>query len=91
MKFATLLALTAGVSSKEVIEIDPFNVNNFMKLDLMPNLLKSTAMTAVTLAENGEFVMDSTKVSWAQCDDDKNVFTLDDDNTSATPDPLVKG
>ena len=90
MKFATLLALTAGVSANKVIEIDPFAIKNFMKVELMPNLLKSASMTAVKLAEGQEIVKDSTKVVWAQCDDDKGVFTLDD-STSADPDPLVKG
>jgi hypothetical protein len=51
MKFATLLALTAGVSANKVIEIDPFAIKNFMKVELMPNLLKSASMTAVKLAE----------------------------------------
>ena len=43
MKFATLLFLTAGAVN--AVEIDLFNIKNFMKLELMPQLLKSTART----------------------------------------------
>merc|ERR1711988_1011436 len=89
MKFATLLALTAGVEATKVIKIDPFNIKNFMKVELMENLIKSTSMTAYKLLEGK--VDAPSKVQWGQCDDDKGVFTLDTDSTSADPDPLVKG
>ena len=90
MKFATLLALTAGVSA-ESFQIDPFAIQNFMKADVLPELVKSTKVTATKLAKGEPILRDSTKVEWSQCDDDKGVFTLDTDNTSAIPDPLQKG
>ena len=87
MKFATLLALTASVSANTIVETDIFNIKNFMKIELMPNLLKSSADTAAKIATQGQIVYDATKVQWGQCDDDKQAFTLDTDNTSADPDP----
>ena len=91
MKFATLLALTASVSANTVIQTDIFNIKNFMKIELMPNLLKASADTAAKIAAGEQIVQDGTKVQWGQCDDDKQAFTLDTDNTAADPDPLVKG
>ena len=90
MKFATLLALTSSASAF-TLDIDPFNIKNFMKVELMPNLLKASANTASKIAAGEDIVGAPTKVQWAQCDDDKQAFTLDTDNTSADPDPLVKG
>ena len=89
MKFATLMALTAAASANSV-QIDPFNIKNFMKVELVPKLLENTHNTAAKLINGEEIVKAGTKVEWSQCDDDKGVFTFDD-SSSATPDPLVKG
>ena len=61
MKFATLLALT-GAASANTIQIDPFNMENFMKIDLVPALLKSTQHTAYQMVMGEEMVKDSSKV-----------------------------
>lgn len=87
MKLATLCALFAGASAHQ---IDPFNIKNFMKADLMPQLIKSTGETATKLIKGEQIVQGGSKVEWAQCDDDKKVFTKDD-ATAAVPDPLSKG
>ena len=87
MKFATLCALFACASAHQ---IDPFNMKNFMKADLMPQLIKSTGETATKLMKGEQTVQGGSKVVWAQCEDDKNVFTKDD-TTAAIPDPLNKG
>ena len=93
MKFATLLALTAAstVSAYDGIEIDPFNVKNFMKTDLLPQLIQSSASQAKHILRGDTQLRGGSKVVWAQCDDDKKDFTLDTDSTHAEPDPLVKG
>ena len=89
MKFATFMALTA-VAAANTVQIDPFNIKNFMKVELMPKLLENTHNTAAKLIRGEEIVKAGTKVQWSQCDDDKGVFTLDD-SSSATPDPVQKG
>ena len=87
-KFATLCALMYGASATH--QVDPFNIQNFMKPELMPHLIKSTQEQAAKLLKGQDIVQGGSPVSWSQCADDKNVFTKDD-STAAIPDPLNKG
>ena len=89
MKFTYLFALLAGASAT-TFQIDPFNVQNFMKPEIMPQFIDSAKIMAAQMARGEDIVSDSTKVQWSQCDDDKGVFTLDG-STDTDPDPLKKG
>ena len=89
MKYATLLALTASASAKD---LDVFNIKNFMTPDLIKPLMESTSKAAKDVMGGKTVGVEAgSKVAWSQCGDDKNVFTLDMSQTAAIPDPLVKG
>lgn len=87
-RVAAVVALLGGASASH--QIDPFNIENFMKPEVMPHLIKSTQEQAANLLKGQDIVKGGSPVSWAQCADDKNVFTKDD-STAAIPDPLSKG
>ena len=94
MKFNTLAMALATVSATNVVELDVsdmMDVKNFMKLDLIPAFIQGNINKVYKGFQGKEiFVKDGTKIQWAQCDDDKGVFSLDDDNTYADPDPPQK-
>ena len=64
------------------IKIDLFNPDNFAKNGLVKALMQSK--TAQPVNGLGD-------VTYSQCPDDLNEFTLDTDNTTNVPAPAVKG
>ena len=83
MKLASLLVATAAATN---VEADVFSAENFMKVDVAKQLIKSVSQDKLT---------DVGTVVFSQCDDtvadDLKVFTLDLSSTNVTPYPVTKG
>ena len=80
------LSVLAALGCANAHTIDLFNPANFANMgqdSLVKQMLETTSLVAVTDAIGS--------VTFSQCDDDKQTFTLDTDATKSDPDPVVKG
>ena len=80
MKITLALAALGTISA---IEIDPFHIKNFMKLDVAKTML-------ATMAQNNDR-NDIGKVCWSQCDDANKDFHFNESMTSYNTNPVTKG
>merc|ERR1711998_101710 len=97
MKYATLAALMATASASGVGPhfkmIEPKQEKQGWDLkhwNLVPAFVKEASKDIFHIIK-GDRVKAVTKITWAQCDDDKGVFKYDAQRTTASPDPLVPG
>ena len=94
MKFTTLALAMATANASNVVELDVsdmMNIKNFMTVDMIPAFINGNINKAQKVLKGEDiFARGGTKIQWAQCEDDKGVFSLDDDNTYADPDPPQK-
>ena len=77
---ATLAALGCASANHTIDLFNPGNFANMGEHTLVKQMLDTTSLIVVDGNDLG-------KVTYAQCGDDKNSFTLDTDNTSNVPDP----
>ena len=88
MKSIAALAALGLVSAKgetvDMTKLPVFNQASFAKNSILKSML-SNSLYSVSDAN------DAGMVTYSQCDDDAGIFTLDDQATSNTPQPLTKG
>ena len=86
MKSIAALAALGLVSAKgekvDMTALPVFNQASFAKHNILKSMLSNSLLNVKD---------DAGMVSYAQCDDDAGIFTLDDQSTSNTPQPLTKG
>ena len=80
---ATLGLVSAKGETRNMQALPVFNQASFAN----HNILKSMLAAQTSLIN----VSDSGMVTYSQCDDDAGIFTLDDQQTSNSPQPLTKG
>ena len=86
MKSFAALAALGLVSAKgekvDMTALPVFNQASFAKHNILKSMLSNSLLNVKD---------DAGMVSYSQCDDKAGIFTLDDQSTSNTPQPLTKG
>ena len=86
MKSIATLVSVGLVSAKgetiDMTKLPVFNPASFAKHNIIKSMLANSYLNVSD---------ESGMVSYSQCEDDAGIFTLDDQSTSNTPQPLTKG